>query len=384
VATPIFVGSEPRKLAISGNNQYIYIGFSADAVARRFDIATQTVGLQFGLGIGQGIFGAALYADDIAVLPDTPNSVAISRRNYCCSPRYEGVAIYDDGVQRPTTVGAAFNNETIEFSSSSSILYGYNNETTGFQLNKMIVNGSGVTVSSSYTNLIAGFDVEIKYDHGKLYASNGRVVDPEADTVIGTFPVGSFAFVPDYSAQRVYFVTGSGSSATLQAFDQNTFSLVGSLPIPGVNGSPSSLVRWGSNGLAFRTSGNQIYFIQTSLIPSVAPQLMTDGTNHVLAIDSVTFVRDPFSVTGMHNLSSDQRTRIMIFTSNLGVNQPNAELSVTAGGIPLTVEGVGPLAGAPDISYVIVKLDPLLTGNVSLSVTLRGVTSNTGILSISP
>ena len=56
---------------------------------------------------------------------------------------------------------------------------------------------------------------------------------------------------------------------------------------------------------------------------------------------------------------------------------------MTAGGIPLTVEGVGPLAGAPDISYMIVKLDPMLSGNVSLSVTFRGVTSNTGVLSIS-
>jgi hypothetical protein len=248
----------------------------------------------------------------------------------------------------------------------------------------MTVSASGVSITATNSSLISGFNVEIKYDSGRLYASNGRVIDPEAGTVIGTFPAFSSAFVPDSTVQRAYFITGSGSSTTLQAFDSNTFALVGSLAIPGVNGTPASLIRWGASGLAFRTSGNQIYFIQTSLIPSAPLYLVTDATNHVIAIDSVTFVRDPFSVIDNHNFSSDQRRRVTIFSSNLGLTQPTAELSVTAGGLPLTVEGVGTVAGAPDTSYVIVKLDPVLTGNVQLSITFRGVTSNTGVLSISP
>jgi subtilisin family serine protease len=116
----------------------------------------------------------------------------------------------------------------------------------------------------------------------------------------------------------------------------------------------------------------------------LTPVVLTDGTNHVIAIDSVTFVQDPFSPTGLHNFSSDQRTRVMIFTSNLGLTQLSPQLSVTAGGIPLTVEGVGPLVGVPNTSYIIVKLDPMLSGNVQLSVTFRGVTGNTGVLNVSP
>jgi hypothetical protein len=74
----------------------------------------------------------------------------------------------------------------------------------------------------------------------------------------------------------------------------------------------------------------------------------------------------------------------MIFTSNLGLTQATADLGLTAGGIPLTVEAVGPLAGVPDSSYIIVRLDPILSGNVQLTVTFRGVTSNAGFLSITP
>ena len=42
------------------------------------------------------------------------------------------------------------------------------------------------------------------------------------------------------------------------------------------------------------------------------------------------------------------------------------------------------LAGVPNVSYIIVKLDAMLTGNVQLSVTFHGVTTNTGIISVSP
>jgi hypothetical protein len=120
-----------------------------------------------------------------------------------------------------------------------------------------------------------------------------------------------------------------------------------------------------------------------TILDNDPPHLFTDASNHVIAIDSVTFVRDPFSVVGSHNFSSDQRTRVMIFT-NIGLPQPSADLSVTAAGIPLTVEAVGTLGGAPDISYIVVKLDPMLTGNVSLTVTFHGAGSNAGILSIAP
>jgi uncharacterized protein (TIGR03437 family) len=74
----------------------------------------------------------------------------------------------------------------------------------------------------------------------------------------------------------------------------------------------------------------------------------------------------------------------MIFTSNLGLTQPSPDLSVTVGGVPVTVEAVGPLAGVPDTSYIVVKLEPLPPGNLEVRITFRGVTSNAGLISISP
>jgi beta-glucanase (GH16 family) len=53
-------------------------------------------------------------------------------------------------------------------------------------------------------------------------------------------------------------------------------------------------------------------------VPSTAPVLLTqEGTDQALALDSVTFVREPFSVHNRHNFSSDQITRLMLLSANL-------------------------------------------------------------------
>jgi hypothetical protein len=115
-----------------------------------------------------------------------------------------------------------------------------------------------------------------------------------------------------------------------------------------------------------------------------------EGTaNKAAAVDSVTQVRGPFSILNTHNFSADSHTRVMLFTSNLGLTQPDAAiLSVRANGILLTVESVGPVSGVQglDASYIIVRLpDGLPSGSLPLTVTLQGVVSiNNPTLEISP
>jgi hypothetical protein len=79
----------------------------------------------------------------------------------------------------------------------------------------------------------------------------------------------------DSAVGRAYYIIGNSTNldqtVTLRAFDINTFLAVGEMTIPDVDGTATSLVRWGPNGLAFRTNVNQLFIIQTSLIPSVTP-----------------------------------------------------------------------------------------------------------------
>lgn len=120
-----------------------------------------------------------------------------------------------------------------------------------------------------------------------------------------------------------------------------------------------------------------------------APIIFTEeGTANAAAINSVTLLRGPFRILDPHNFSLDGHARIILFTSSLGLMSPPippaSTLSVQANGINLPVENVGPMTAVSG-SYIIVRLpDGLPTGNLSLTVTLRGATSGARILPIVP
>lgn len=123
-----------------------------------------------------------------------------------------------------------------------------------------------------------------------------------------------------------------------------------------------------------------------------APVIFTEeGTANAAAINSVTFLRGPFQILDSHNFSLDGHARIILFTSSLAITSPpipqTSTLSVQANGVNLPVENVGPITGITGLngSYIIVRLpDGLPTGNLSLTVRLRGVTSGVTILPIGP
>src|ERR1051326_3904703 len=101
-----------------------------------------------------------------------------------------------------------------------------------------------------------------------------------------------------------------------------------------------------------------------------------EGTiNKALALDSVTFVRDSFPIFTDHNFSGDHHTRVLLFTSNLGMSQPDPSiLTVQAGGFNLTIENVGATSGflGGNASYIVVRLlDGLPAGDLPVTVTLQ-------------
>lgn len=118
------------------------------------------------------------------------------------------------------------------------------------------------------------------------------------------------------------------------------------------------------------------------------PTLLTqENTNRALALDSVTFVRDPFNLTAANNFSLDldQRTRIILFAMGLEL-MPGENLSVVTAQaedaahriFPLAVEYVGKVPNFDWLTQVVVRLPDGLagSGDVLVSVSLRGAASN--------
>src|SRR5207249_5003164 len=94
VGPGVYVGSEPGKLAITDDGQFIYAALNGAAAIRRYDVASHTATLQFSLG--NGYFGPN-YPEDIVTVPGSPHEVAVTKKQLGISPRFSGSSIYTDG-----------------------------------------------------------------------------------------------------------------------------------------------------------------------------------------------------------------------------------------------------------------------------------------------
>jgi hypothetical protein len=186
---------------------------------------------------------------------------------------------------------------------------------------------------------------------------------------------------------------GDGSTQFTRTFNRNATV---TLTAPNT-ASGNNFLKWLRNGLDFATTASTNVIMDAdytmTAVFAPAPQIYVEiGNNNAAAVDSVTLVRGPFRLFDPYNFSGDQRTRLILFTSDLGVTQPNpAVLSVQAtlgpNIFPLTVENVGPISGVAGLtgSYVVVRLpDGLPTGNLQLTLTLGSATSNATTLSVAP
>jgi hypothetical protein len=270
ITSTTFIGSEPNKLALSDDGHSLYVTLQGAGAIRRFDALTNTPGLQFSTGADPFFSRGRFDVADIAVAPANPGTIAVARQFSNVSPSQAGVAIFDDGVQRPLVSAFQLSGpDSIAFSATATKLYGHDPSGGGIQT--LTIMPAGVSVTSTALPNVFG---SIKFSNGLIFTSAGHVVNPDTSTLVGTF-TGAFAptFVVDPTVGRAYYLQPgpTDGTLTLKAFDINTFLPLGSLTISGVNGGPTSLLRWGPNGLAFRTTFNQLFIIQTSLIPSAQP-----------------------------------------------------------------------------------------------------------------
>jgi hypothetical protein len=301
----ILVGTNPNKLALSTDGTQLFVGIDGAGAVAQVDLTKGKVVNQFSLGGGPGMYNAPYTASYLAAVPGLPNSVAVATAGGISSG--SGVTIFDSGVAR-TGSSAKVGNGPLSFGSSASTLY----LNSGY-LDALTLSSSGIAnvtqlASASYSNSNL-----LQYDNGALYLSNGQVFNASNGALNGTFysasTVAANGPVVSDSTLGMAFVAGSSysNSATIYAFDEKSFNLVGSIPLNGLGtaGYPTNfrkIVRWGQNGLAIAaipsafTTNNQIYIVQSPLVKDVssapsdlsvsltAPVAATTGTSVSYAV----------------------------------------------------------------------------------------------------
>jgi probable HAF family extracellular repeat protein len=129
------------------------------------------------------------------------------------------------------------------------------------------------------------------------------------------------------------------------------------------------------------------------LTPAEPWLLIEPNSNKALAFDSATWTRDAFSLGNNYNFSQDHRTRIILFARGVILQANDAATSVLSvqakdpqgHSFSLPIEGVTTVPGF-GVTQIVVRLPDDLAqgGEFNITVSMRGVPSNTGVIAIKP
>ena len=124
------------------------------------------------------------------------------------------------------------------------------------------------------------------------------------------------------------------------------------------------------------------------------PILLTEtGTDRAVAMELTQWVPEPFSITTTLLSDGRNRTRIIVFATDLGLLPGEGIEALTAEAEdsnhvlhPLRVEFVSPLQGLPNINQVVIRLTGDLNGagDVLLTLKVHGLTSNKARILVGP
>jgi hypothetical protein len=266
----ISVADGPTALSLSDDGQFLYSGFSGQAIVQRYALPAVSLDLTVPISAGVssngiGTVQSCSFPVEVKVAPGSPHSIAVTEGNDGIDPRgCGGVAIYDDTTPRPDVLTYGQGDfTTLAWGADGTTLFGQSDSGVDPQtLSALAVSPSGVTFARGLNS--GGLGTAVHYDAGTklLYSDSGVITNPVGPTQVGVFSAGGIV-VTDSNLNRAFVLTntqannnnGTSTSYTLDIFNLNTRALLNSIVIPDVLGFPTRMARWGSNGLVLVTIG---------------------------------------------------------------------------------------------------------------------------------
>jgi hypothetical protein len=309
------VNSDPDLLSVSANGQYLYVAYAG--ATRMTQLQLPGLGSALTWALNNPESSTVYWAGDMRAAPENPHTTALTLLNLESEPDATGgVVVYDDNVERPNFVPGWGTTQivydTLAWGSSDQILTGaltsgYN----GGPLSEFQIGVSGATVLANGTASFNTGEIHSDFITGLIYSDDGNVADPKTQAIVGSYGASGLA-AADSSLNRVFILGQTAAQAgsnnfTIESFDEKAYTVVSSITLNNLLGSPSEFVRWGASGLAVLTinegdgSPGLLYLIQdTSFVSdsqSVAarsskPQeLVQRRWKHVSKMDLVKMVK---------------------------------------------------------------------------------------------
>lgn len=280
--TPIAVASDPKKLAISGDGSELYV--ASTGVLQRINMKTLAIERTFNLPVDSE--WGQTYVHEMHVVPGSPQSIVVELFANV-DPAEDGAALYNDSGLVNWILGEVPSSNPLQidsftFTSPSSI---YALPQSGTFFTEVQVSPSGLSYSGGRAGGISQQTGSIVRSDGTLlYTNSGQVWDPATQKLLGTYleSSGSQLFyaasvVPDTANGHTYFLDSDAQyyqyqALTIDVYDQASYALLGTVPFTSIYPPDATdLVRWGSNGFAFRSvdsepSANQIVIVTSNLV----------------------------------------------------------------------------------------------------------------------
>ena len=286
------VGNDPHQLALSDDGQYLYVALNGDHSIQRINLSSFALEKTFALPV-DSTFGQLTVAD-MKVVPGSPQSV-VAALFRVASPAEDGIALFNDGGlvnwlpdQFSTNYASV---DSFAFAGNPALIYSEPLTVLSPTFGVFSVTSAGITEQGQ--GPFASGGPLIVSDGTLLYAASGQVWNPPS-TLVGTYtPAPSLAasIVPDRSLERTFFLDPySGSGSEVDAYDQTTFSFLGSVAFPLLyHPDVLGLNRWGSDGFAFAVGNSvpaagtgQVILFHSALarsVPSTIPAPVLSSLN---------------------------------------------------------------------------------------------------------
>ena len=264
----VFVGSEPTQVAVAHDGSRAFVGLNGANAIREVALPSLTPDLQVALPIQR--YGS-IYAEDIEVSPDDPTLAVVSVARRGISPRHDGVYAFTNNTFLPDKTRDHTGRNRVAFG-SDGLLYGYNNETTGFGFYQDQITPTGITPLDSVGGVLSGFGVDFTTARNAPVglSTTGKVIDLPSLTLLGSIATtGSVALNDD--ASQAFVLTSGGA---IHIYEMATFLRSGVIST-GLTGV-TDLNYLGGNRLAFRNASRVFVLADDRILvpePTVAALL---------------------------------------------------------------------------------------------------------------
>lgn len=391
LGTPIFVGNEPNKMAVTADGKYLWVGLDGSFGVRKVDLTTKQAGLQFALNIS-GSSGSTGTVMSMIPMPGQTDSIILLQGSSYSSQ----LAIYDAGVLRGALgTNSYYSQYALQVDSSRNEIY-----VGGSGLYTYTYTSSGITAKASNTNSniqIASSSLDdMQLSSGKLYGNFGKVYDAEAGATLSTMYVTgtTVAQGPTFldTALNKVFVLDSTSGYCcsgynqIQVFNPADSSATGAvipITVPSsittatssyVSLYPHKLVRWGRNGLAFHTTSG-VFSLRSNSVQDVSSEVADLSVTVSSSGDTATGSNSTYTVTVTNNgpqTATDVALALQIpSTGKLQAATPSSGSCATStAGCSL-----GSIANGASVTITVTMLQTT-AGTASLSAFVSGSTTD--------